>query len=381
MKKNGGIAELVCVVVVGLAATVCPSVAARAVGETTGQQKLVNAVYVFGDSLVDVGNNDYLPAPAPWAHAPYGFDLPGRPTGRFTNGYNIADYISYRMGFDLSPPAYMSMLLHEKVLLVTCNIGANYASGGSGILDTTGNGTLTMTTQIKYFKRAVDKMMCLPSKEAMLAQSLFLLSGGGNDFSAFTGPIGDAPANIAKMVSTYIGHIQDLYNLGARMVGILDVPPIGCTPGQRVLMPNGECNEVANTLARWFNSLLRIELAGKAAAYMRDLKYSIANNYNILNDMMANPLVAGIREVHTACCGAGKFMGEKMCGDPGTTMCADNHDEYMFWDMLHATEATVERGSLALFHGGVNYADPVNFRTLVTQKKVSRLAPKQVANE
>uniref|UniRef100_A0ACD5WPR5 Uncharacterized protein n=1 Tax=Avena sativa TaxID=4498 RepID=A0ACD5WPR5_AVESA len=238
-----------------------------------------------------------------------------------------------------------------------------------------GNGTLTMTTQIRYFKRAVDRMVCLPSKEAMLAQSFFLLSGGGNDFSAFSGPIGNAPAYIAKMVSTYIGHIQDLYNLGARMVGILDVPPVGCTPGQRVLMPTGECNEVANSLARWFNSLLRIELAGSAAAYMPELKYSIANNYNILTDMMANPLVTGLREVKTACCGAGKLMGEKMCGDPGTTMCADNHDEYMFWDMLHATEATVERGSLALFHGDANYADPVNFRTLVTQKKKGSSLP------
>lgn len=361
MKKNCCIVKLVCVVV-GLAATVCSSAAAA------GQ--LVNAVYVFGDSLVDVGNNDYLPAPAPRARSPYGYDLPGRPTGRFTNGYNLADIISQRLGFEKSPLAYKSMLLHEKFLLVTCNIGANYASGGSGILDTTGNGTLTMSTQIKYFKRAVDKMVCLPSKEAMLSQSLFLLSAGGNDFSAFTGSINEAPAYIANLVSTYIKHIQSLYNLGARMVGILDVAPIGCTPGQRAGMPDGECNEVANSLARWFNSLFRIELAGTAAATMPELRYSVASNYNILTDMMANPLVAGIREVQTACCGAGKFMAEKMCGAEGTGVCADNHGEYMFWDMLHGTQATCERGALAVFYGAApRYADPVNFSTLVTMKK------------
>lgn len=81
---------LVCFVVVGLVGTVCAS-AAAAGGNNGGQ--LVNAVYVFGDSLVDVGNNDYLPAPAPRANRPYGMDLPGRPTGRFTNGYNLADVI------------------------------------------------------------------------------------------------------------------------------------------------------------------------------------------------------------------------------------------------------------------------------------------------
>lgn len=80
---------LVCFVVVGLVGTVCASAAAG--GNNGGQ--LVNAVYVFGDSLVDVGNNDYLPAPAPRANRPYGMDLPGRPTGRFTNGYNLADVI------------------------------------------------------------------------------------------------------------------------------------------------------------------------------------------------------------------------------------------------------------------------------------------------
>lgn len=56
----------------------------------------VPAVYVFGDSLVDVGNNAFLSPPAPRAAFPCGLDLPpgGRSTGgRFTNGYNLADIV------------------------------------------------------------------------------------------------------------------------------------------------------------------------------------------------------------------------------------------------------------------------------------------------
>jgi hypothetical protein len=59
-------------------------------------ETLVPAVYVFGDSTVDVGNNQYLPGnllyPLP---LPYGMDLPHelRPTGRASNGYNVADAI------------------------------------------------------------------------------------------------------------------------------------------------------------------------------------------------------------------------------------------------------------------------------------------------
>jgi hypothetical protein len=57
----------------------------------------VPAVYVFGDSTLDVGNNNYLPGKdVPRANKPYyGIDLPGsgRPTGRFSNGYNTADFV------------------------------------------------------------------------------------------------------------------------------------------------------------------------------------------------------------------------------------------------------------------------------------------------
>ena len=55
------------------------------------------AMYVFGDSTLDVGNNNYLPGTnVPRANRPYyGIDLPGsgKPTGRFSNGYNTADFV------------------------------------------------------------------------------------------------------------------------------------------------------------------------------------------------------------------------------------------------------------------------------------------------
>ena len=53
------------------------------------------AFFVFGDSLVDNGNNNYLLTTARADSPPYGIDYPtGRPTGRFSNGFNIPDFIS-----------------------------------------------------------------------------------------------------------------------------------------------------------------------------------------------------------------------------------------------------------------------------------------------
>ncbi|GFP95746.1 GDSL esterase/lipase at5g18430 [Phtheirospermum japonicum] len=53
------------------------------------------AFFVFGDSLVDNGNNNYLATTARADAPPYGIDYPShRPTGRFSNGLNIPDILS-----------------------------------------------------------------------------------------------------------------------------------------------------------------------------------------------------------------------------------------------------------------------------------------------
>lgn len=52
------------------------------------------AFFVFGDSLVDNGNNNFLATTARADSPPYGIDYPThRPTGRFSNGLNIPDII------------------------------------------------------------------------------------------------------------------------------------------------------------------------------------------------------------------------------------------------------------------------------------------------
>ena len=58
------------------------------------------AFFVFGDSLVDNGNNNYLATTARADAPPYGVDYPThRATGRFSNGFNIPDLISTVMFF------------------------------------------------------------------------------------------------------------------------------------------------------------------------------------------------------------------------------------------------------------------------------------------
>jgi hypothetical protein len=50
-------------------------------------------LFVFGDSLVDVGNNNHLSTMAKSNFYPYGIDYNGGSTGRFSNGKSLIDFI------------------------------------------------------------------------------------------------------------------------------------------------------------------------------------------------------------------------------------------------------------------------------------------------
>lgn len=331
---------------------------------------LVPAVYVFGDSTVDVGNNQYLPGNAA-LQLPYGIDFPqSRPTGRFSNGFNVADSISRLLGFKRSPPAYLSLTPETSRQIVRGYRGVNYASGGSGILDTTGK-TLTLTKQVEYFAATKSKMTGKSGGiDALLSKSLFLISDGGNDFFDFIRQnltASDAPSFYADMLSNYTKHVQTLYQLGARRFGIVDVPPIGCVPAVRVTSPNGEtaCVEAANALARGFNDALGKVMA-KLAAALPGMRYSVGSSYNLISFITAHPEAAGFKDVASACCGGGRLRAQTWCG-PNATYCA-NRNDHIYWDEVHGTQATSQKGAKAIFAAPVKlgFAAPINFKQLIS---------------
>ena len=78
----------------------CMSARGQDVGsDGGGRRELVPAMFVFGDSLIDNGNNNNLPSFAKANYFPYGIDFAGGPTGRFSNGYTIVDEIGELLSF------------------------------------------------------------------------------------------------------------------------------------------------------------------------------------------------------------------------------------------------------------------------------------------
>ncbi|KAL5976659.1 hypothetical protein ACLOJK_020992 [Asimina triloba] len=163
------------------------------------QTMLVPAIITFGDSTVDVGNNNYLATAIKADFPPYGRDFTNhQPTGRFCNGKLATDitgkfmntaanvYPRYKtdtLGFTTYPPAYLSPQASGKNLL----IGANFASAASGYYDKTAflYHAISLSQQLEYYKEYQTKLAKVAgSKKAasILSEALYILSAGSSDF-------------------------------------------------------------------------------------------------------------------------------------------------------------------------------------------------------
>ncbi|KAG0534747.1 hypothetical protein BDA96_04G306200 [Sorghum bicolor] len=371
---------LVLHVLLGAAAAAC-AVAVDAAAAAAGSSKVVAAgsskvpaIYVFGDSTADVGNNNYLPGGGvPRANFPHnGVDFPtSRPTGRFSNGYNGVDFLAVNMGFKRSPPPFLAVANKTNKQVFRGLLGVNFASAGSGILDTTGSSIIPLSKQVEQFaavQRNISSRVGTGAAGTLLSRSLFLVSTGGNDLFAFFSRKNSTPSDadkrrfVANLVALYQNHVKALYVLGARKFAVIDVPPIGCCPYPRSLHPLGACIDVLNELARGFNRGVKDAMSGLSLSF-QGLRYSVGSSHAVVQSIMKHPQRLGFKDVTTACCGSGRFNGESGC-TPNATLC-DNRHQYLFWDLLHPTHATSKIAAAAIYNGSLHFAAPINFRQLV----------------
>ncbi|PHT81628.1 hypothetical protein T459_14643 [Capsicum annuum] len=96
----------------------------------------VPSIFIFGDSILDSGSNHYKKNRSVQADfPPYGSNFFHHPTGRFTNGRTVTDFISEFIGIPLQKP-YLHELVNGNWKEYSSK-GINFASGGSGVLRTT----------------------------------------------------------------------------------------------------------------------------------------------------------------------------------------------------------------------------------------------------
>lgn len=165
-------------------------------------------LFVFGDSLVDSGNAQIgslllgLPDPAPAAAGYF--------EGRFSNGYNFADDLSFLLG---NGPARPSL-----------DGGINFAFGGAQAREQVGDQSPSFFEQLALFGT---------SGQSIDPDDLVLVTLGGNDIRSVvrdTGAVDFAPT-LAAMQNGLLA----LIGAGAESIVVTGLPDIGRLPATRLV--------------------------------------------------------------------------------------------------------------------------------------------------
>ncbi|KAH6803775.1 SGNH hydrolase-type esterase superfamily protein [Perilla frutescens var. frutescens] len=327
--------------------------------------------FVFGDSLTEVGNNNYLQLSLAKSNYPYyGLDFEGgKATGRFTNGRTIGDIISAKLGIP-SPPPYLSLSPTDDAILK----GVNYASGGAGILNDTGlyllcNQRLTFDDQIKKFESTKQSMRTKIGDEAankLCNEAVYFIGIGSNDYvNNFLQPFladGQELTHdefVELLISTLGEQLMRLYQVGARKMIFHGVGPLGCIPSQRVKSRRGQCLSQVNLWVQQFNSKVK-ELIATLNSHLPSSQIIFADAYEPVLDLINNPSSYGFKVSNTSCCKVETKLGG-LCL-PNSKLC-DNRDDYVFWDAFHPSDAAnvvlAERFFKAMFANSTTPAAPL----------------------
>ncbi|XP_070668868.1 GDSL esterase/lipase EXL3-like [Malus domestica] len=178
----------------------------------------VPAVIVFGDSVVDPGNNNYISTIVKCNFAPYERDFVGkRPTGRFSNGRVPSDMIAESVGVKKILPAYLDPNLKIHDLLTS----VSFASGCSGYDPLTPKivSVMSLSDQIDMFKNYISKITVAVRKEGaatIVSKSIYIVYIGSDDiahtyyFTPLRRPRYDISAYTDLMVESASSFFQDL---------------------------------------------------------------------------------------------------------------------------------------------------------------------------
>ncbi|GAA0147170.1 lipase [Lithospermum erythrorhizon] len=334
------------------------------------------ASFIFGDSLVDAGNNNYLRTLSRANYPPNGVDF-GGPTGRFTNGRTIADIIGQELGINSYTPPYLAPTTNGPVILK----GVNYASGGGGILNNTGKifgGRLNFDAQLDNFANTRQDIMTTlgaPAAMKLFQDAIFSITMGSNDFinnyltpvlSNLEQDLVTPEAFVGSMIAKYRIQLTRLYTMGARKMIVVNVGPIGCIPFQREINPTSgdSCVALPNQLAQMFNTRLR-SLVTELSGNLEGSKFVYADVYHIVDDIIHNLPSYGFDNAMYACCYvAGKYGGLIPCC--ATSKICSERSKYVFWDPYHPSDAANSIIARRLMDGDENDIWPMNVRQLAS---------------
>ncbi|XP_008777731.2 GDSL esterase/lipase At1g31550-like [Phoenix dactylifera] len=351
-----------------------------------------NSIISFGDSIADTGNYlvDFGEKAGPVGHPPYGKTYFRRPTGRFSDGRVIIDFIAQAMGLPLVPP-YLVRTSKQDL-----RYGVNFAVAGVTALDGKffrDKGMVltwpqySLATQIQWFKKLLPSLCSSKSDcESFFSKSLVLMGEiGGNDYNhpfAQLKAIDEIRTYVPSVVNITSWAINSLIELGAKTLVVPGIFPLGCVSAYLTVHQSGRredydpqtgCIKWLNEFSEYHNSLLQTELDRLRRLHPR-ITIIYANYYDAAMDIYRHPLKYGFDAPLAACCGGGgpyNFNLTAMCGAREDTVCSDP-SKHVCWDGMHLTDAAYEIIARGLLQGSYASA-PITQACLLLEPDVPQL--------
>ncbi|MCO5583188.1 hypothetical protein L7F22_037096 [Adiantum nelumboides] len=353
--------------------------------DETPANPLYPAMFVFGDSLLDPGNNlrrttspfnlpRFLSNPN---RPPYGRDFPSHlPTGRYSNGLLLSDILARSFGLPYPPP-YLAQKGNTTK-------GTSFAFGGAVIFKI--RQTIFQTPriqfydQVSFFQEVQQQLLASTHKDdaiEFISKSLFLVWIGSNDYLAnyYSNPLGRSFAQKRytaiefreKLLSLYRENILRLYNMGARKFAMISIPPIGCTPAILLLFSranNMTCIDFINEEIKEFNLLL-LKMSKEFQSAYQSAHVTYLNSYDQSLKVIQDPKAFGFIDSLKPCCALGPYGGLPICSASINSVC-DDASQYVYWDFAHPTERAVSLTADWFLQGSPPDVQPFNLRQLAT---------------
>ncbi|KAJ0008427.1 hypothetical protein Pint_29346 [Pistacia integerrima] len=284
------------------------------------------AFFIFGDSLFDAGMNRYINTTTDYQANfwPYGETFSNYPTGRFSNGRLVPDFIAEYAKLPLIP----TYLPYNNQPFV---YGVNFAFGGAGALVESHHGyVVDLETHLSYFNIVQKKLkQKLGDAEAktLLSKSVYFFSVGDNDYivlfnsnSTYKSVLQSYKSRkeyVGMVIGDLTSTIKEIYKKGGRKFAFVNLLPLGCLPGVKILAPgnSGSCLEADLEMARLHNKELHKALQ-ELESQLEGFKYANHDLYSSLGERINNPSRYGFKEA-TACCGIGPGRENHTCGGKG----------------------------------------------------------------
>ncbi|KAK3138314.1 hypothetical protein QOZ80_5AG0367240 [Eleusine coracana subsp. coracana] len=326
----------------------------------SSSSQYLTSMFTLGDSYIDTGNAPVMFAPVMpvWIdNPPYGQTFFGHPSGRFSDGRVIIDFVAEEFGLPFLPA----------FLAKSSNVsqGVNFAVGGPTAIEVgffERNNLVpfklvnnSLDVQLGWFEE-IKPSVCNGTEgyKDCFSKALFFVGElGVNDYNFIwmSGKTEDeVKTYVPKVVETITTAVERLINQGAVYIVVPGNPPTGCSPAILTFRMNPNktnydhigCLRDVNRVARYHNMMLRAAVSSLRGKYPH-ARIIFADFYEPVIQVLQNPSVFGFNnDVLKACCGSGggayNWDPNAICAMAGVTAC-ENPATYVSWDGVHYTEA------------------------------------------